>query len=116
MPALASSPGVDSKEADSEQLPGYTARKEPNSPTIATATATASSNGLATEHSFSLKNTKGQEWLTLVVFSRAGNEKSLPVFFDQDEIRGTVKFNADKPESSKGVSISVCSHSVNCRL
>lgn len=115
MPALASSPGVDSKQEDSEQLPGYTARKEPSSPATA-ATATTSSTGLNTEHTFSLKNTKGQEWLTLVVFSRAGNEKSLPVFFDQDEIRGTVKFNAEKPESSKGVSISVCSHSVDCHL
>lgn len=98
-------PGLenDSKREDSEVLPSYTARKETQAPAAATSSA-----GLGTGHSFSLKDSKGRSWLTLTVFSRAANDKSLPVFIDLDEIRGTVKANVEKPESCKGISISVC--------
>lgn len=100
MPSLENR-AVDSKRE--EELPSYTAKKESLGPAGAT-----SSSGLGTEHSFSLKDSKGRAWLTLVVLSRAASDKSLPVFSDEDEINGTVKADAEKPESCKGISISVC--------
>ena len=69
--------------------------------------ASSSSAASRTEHTYSLNNSKGKPWLTLVIKSRAPSPKALPVFYEGDVISGTVSVSLDKPESSKGVTIAV---------
>ncbi|KLO08938.1 hypothetical protein SCHPADRAFT_931505 [Schizopora paradoxa] len=69
--------------------------------------ASSSSAASRTEHTYSLNNSKGKPWLTLVIKSRAPSSKALPVFYEGDVISGTVSVSLDKPESSKGVTIAV---------
>lgn len=94
------------------ELPSYSdARNEPAAPAATTAAAPAysssSSGGSKTEHVFSLNNSKGKPWLSLVVKSRAPSVKALPVFLDGDAITGEVRVALDKAESAKAVSIGV---------
>lgn len=94
------------------ELPSYSdARNETSAPAVTTAAAPAysssSSGGSKTEHVFSLNNSKGKPWLSLVVTSRAPSVKALPVFLDGDAITGEVRVALDKAESAKAVSIGV---------
>lgn len=93
------------------ELPSYSdARNEPAAPAVTTAApaySSSSSGGSKTEHVFSLNNSKGKSWLSLVVKSRAPSVKALPVFLDGDAITGEVRVALDKAESAKAVSIGV---------
>lgn len=71
------------------------------------AAATSSSAASRTEHTYSLNNSKGKPWLTLIIKSRAPSVKALPVFLEGDVISGTVNVSLDKPETSKGIMIAV---------
>ncbi|KAI5122909.1 hypothetical protein M0805_007587 [Coniferiporia weirii] len=60
-----------------------------------------------TEHEYSLNNAKGKRWLTIRLHSRAPTAKTLPVFFDGDEVRGEVEMVLEKPEGYKGVFVDI---------
>ena len=66
-----------------------------------------------TEHQYSLQNNKGKDWLSLKVFSRAPSAKSLPLVFEGEKIEGVVSVDIDKPENSKGITITVSLSSGN---
>lgn len=88
------------------ELPSYDSHRAPP-PFTATASASSTSN-VKSEQSYTLVNSKGKTWLTLVVKSRApASAKALPVFKAGDEITGTVLLSLDKVESFKGITVSV---------
>jgi hypothetical protein len=87
-----------------DQLPGYTAQASPSTQRSPELPAHAK----GTEHTYALES-KGRKWLTLkVTNSRATNTTQLPAFVEADTIEGVVEIDADKPENSKGITISVC--------
>jgi hypothetical protein len=90
--------------ADVRDNPAATVNVPPTNPTQF---ANTDGSPLQTEHMTSLTNSKGRPWLFLKVTSRAGQAKSLPVFFHEDVIKGSVETDLDKAESSKGVTITV---------
>ena len=59
------------------------------------------------EHQRSLERGNNQKWLSLFVRSGAKDASSMPMFFENDDILGRVEIEIDKPESVKGVTISV---------
>lgn len=59
------------------------------------------------EHSSSLENGQGRKWLILAVKSRSANAASLPLYYEKDVISGRVELDLDKPETIKGVVVSV---------
>ncbi|THH08878.1 hypothetical protein EW145_g2410 [Phellinidium pouzarii] len=68
---------------------------------------TPPSNSISTQHDYWLDNTKGKHWLSLRVFSRAPTSKTLPVFYNCDEVRGEVMMELEKPEGYKGVVVGI---------
>lgn len=86
---------------DSE-LPGYSA-----APSSTAAGPSSDQTGSLQGHSSSLQDSKGFQWLTLTVNSRAPASTSLPVFYEGDVISGHVDFDVLKSESIKGISIKV---------
>ncbi|KAF7976619.1 hypothetical protein HWV62_2292 [Athelia sp. TMB] len=59
------------------------------------------------EYSSSLENARGRKWLILAVKSRSASPTSLPLYFEKDVITGRVELDLDKPETIKGVIVSV---------
>ncbi|TFY77721.1 hypothetical protein EWM64_g6292 [Hericium alpestre] len=64
-------------------------------------------NSLSCRHKLVLDGAKERPWLTLYLRSRASSPKSTPLFFDKDVIKGKVLVDLDKPETIKGVSITL---------
>lgn len=92
-----------SSEPGKAELPGYQEGRGTN-------------GALDTIHSYSLKNSKGMDWLFLRVKSRAPSSATLPSFTTGDPIQGEVEVDVDKAESSKGVVIAVRRSTRNRRI
>ncbi|KAI0258402.1 hypothetical protein BC834DRAFT_975183 [Gloeopeniophorella convolvens] len=59
------------------------------------------------EHRFALRDKAGREWLVFTVASRASSAKQMPVFFDGDPVAGEVHLDLAKPESLKGLTVTI---------
>jgi hypothetical protein len=81
-------------------LPGYTSRASVTSRSSSTLTSTV-------ERVYSLENRKGQKWASLVVRSRAPNNKYPPLFLENDIITGRVELDLGRPKTFKAIVISV---------
>ena len=102
-------------DQENTELPSYSeARNDPVPPPAPV--SVFSSGALKTEHTFSLNNSKGKSWLSLVVKSRSPTAKTLPLFLDGDAIAGEVRVALDKAESAKAVSVSVSTKIVSLFL
>ena len=102
-------------DQENTELPSYSeARNDPVPPPAPV--SVFSSGALKTEHTFSLNNSKGKAWLSLVVKSRSPTAKTLPLFLDGDAIAGEVRVALDKTESAKAVSVSVSTKLVSLLL
>ena len=102
-------------DQENTELPSYSeARNDPVPPPAPV--SVFSSGALKTEHTFSLNNSKGKAWLSLVVKSRSPTAKTLPLFLDGDAIAGEVRVALDKAESAKAVSVSVSTKIVSLLL
>ena len=62
---------------------------------------------MVTEHTYSLNDSRGKAWLSLIVKSRAPSPKTLPLFVSGDEIQGQVSVDLEKSKNCKGVVIEV---------
>ncbi|PPR02623.1 hypothetical protein CVT24_002194 [Panaeolus cyanescens] len=60
-----------------------------------------------TEHIFQLSDGKSRPWLTLTVFSSAKSSKSLPTFFEKENITGRLEIQAERGDSIQAVSATV---------
>lgn len=80
--------------ADDSVLPGYSAGY--------------SSSQTPAEHSVNLDN-KGTPWLSITVQSRANKASPHPLFYEGDQICGTVQLDLAKPDAIKSITITVCS-------
>ncbi|KAA1477188.1 hypothetical protein DENSPDRAFT_808294 [Dentipellis sp. KUC8613] len=86
---------------DSE-LPSYT-----RIPSSADTRGPAST--LSTQHRIRLesRDSKTRPWLTLLLRSRAPDAKGLPLYFDRDVIKGKVMVDLEKPETVKGIAVTL---------
>jgi hypothetical protein len=88
-----------------EELPAYT--PETRSPSHSVPPQGIVQPRPRTAHTYSLE-TKGKPWLSIQVSSsRAQSSKTLPVFYDGDNVEGTVEVDLDKGESAKEIIIKV---------
>jgi hypothetical protein len=86
-----------------EELPEYSPGPRP--PLIRTGYVNSSQ-----EHRFVLRDKSGREWLSFKMRSRAVDPKYMPMFFDGDVIKGLVLLDLAKPETLKGLTVTVCIH------
>lgn len=56
-----------------------------------------------TEHVFSLSDGRGAPWLTLKLRSSAKSSKSLPTFFEKEDINGQIELTAERGDSIQAV-------------
>lgn len=84
---LFSSPG------QSDELPAYTRRN-----TLTQSVARRD----PTEHVFVLTE-KNRPWVTLKLYSSAKSSKSLPTFFEKENIKGSLEIDADRGDSIQSV-------------
>lgn len=56
-----------------------------------------------TEHLYQLLDGKGKPWASLKVLSSAKSSKSLPTFFEKENINGTLELNVGKGESIQAI-------------
>lgn len=61
----------------------------------------------ATEHIFQLSEGKSKPWITLRVQSSAKSSKSLPTFFEKENITGQLELFAEKGDSIQSISATV---------
>lgn len=80
---------------ESETLPRYSS------------TSTASLGPELSEHTFQLEDSKGRPWIWLTVKSRAKDKKTWPLYYERDNINGSVEVDFDKTDGAKAVSITV---------
>jgi len=81
------------------ELPSYTRRS-----TVAQVVPSRQ----ATEHLFHVFNAKGKPWITLKVYSSAKSSKSLPTFFEKENIHGLLELDAEKGDSIQAITATVC--------
>ena len=99
---------LDRENANLENVEGETDLPSYADVPKSTAKPTTSATSIwQTKHTYSLNTSKGIPWLKLLASSRAPSIKTLPVFLEGDVISGSVDVELDKPESCKGVSITV---------
>ncbi|KAF9563247.1 hypothetical protein CPC08DRAFT_761006 [Agrocybe pediades] len=60
-----------------------------------------------TEHVFQLSDGKPKPWVTLKIFSSAKSSKSLPTFFEKENITGSLELDAERGDSIHGVTVVV---------
>ncbi|KAF9048581.1 hypothetical protein BJ165DRAFT_1526021 [Panaeolus papilionaceus] len=60
-----------------------------------------------TEHVFQLSDGKSRPWLTLTVLSSAKSPKSLPTFFEKENITGRLEIQAERGDSIQAVAATV---------
>ncbi|KAI9568203.1 hypothetical protein HD554DRAFT_2022523 [Boletus coccyginus] len=83
-------------------LPGYSAAPLPALPGSSRNAAWAGS-----DHTSSLQDPKGFNWLVLTLNSRASASTSLPIFYQGDVISGQVDVDVPKSGSIKGISVKI---------
>ena len=59
------------------------------------------------EHRYALRDKNGRDWLSFRVQSRAANPEHMPLFLEGDTIKGEVCLDLTKPETLKGLTITV---------
>jgi len=59
---------------------------------------------------------RSKPWASLKVLSSAKSAKSLPTFFEKENINGTLELNADKCDSIQAITASVSCHIVRDSL
>jgi hypothetical protein len=84
------------EEPVDDDLPTYTPRRH-----------SSTSSRSQTEHSYHLKNRNDQPWLTLRVNSQATRAQSLPFFFKDDTVTGSVDLNLVKSDHIQAVVLKV---------
>lgn len=60
-----------------------------------------------TAHLFQLAGSSGKAWATLKVFSSAKSAKSLPTFYEKENINGSVELNMERGDTISTVNIRV---------
>ena len=61
-----------------------------------------------TEHRFHLnENNRNVNWVTLKLYSRAKSSTSLPVYFERENINGSLEINAEKGDSISSLTAKV---------
>lgn len=60
----------------------------------------------ATEHTFRLKE-NNRDWVTLKLYSGAKSSTSLPVYFEKEEISGSLEINAERGDSIHSITAKV---------
>ncbi|KAF8968052.1 hypothetical protein BDZ97DRAFT_449634 [Flammula alnicola] len=60
-----------------------------------------------TEHVFQLSDGKSKPWITLRVFSSAKSSKSLPTFFEKENINGRLELDAERGDSIQAITAMV---------
>jgi hypothetical protein len=83
-----------------EELPEYS----PNPASQRVQTCTGSLN---CEHRYALRDSRGHDWLSFVVKSRAADSKFIPVFLGGDTIKGEVQLDLGKTKTLKGLTVTV---------
>ena len=86
-------------EPSGSELPAYTRRSS---------MAHAPLPRQVTEHLFHVLNGKGKPWITLKVYSSARSSKSLPTFFEKENINGLLELDAEKGDSIQVITATVC--------
>lgn len=82
------------------ELPPYTRRN--------TLTQPVNLRREPTEHVFQLSDGKPKPWVTLKIYSSAKSSKSLPTFFEKEDITGQVELDAERGDSIQAVTAVVC--------
>jgi hypothetical protein len=77
------------------ELPPYTRRN--------TLTQPINLHREPTEHVFQLADGKSKPWVTLRVFSSAKSSKSLPTFFEKENITGRLELDAQRGDSIQAI-------------
>ncbi|KAF8071809.1 hypothetical protein FPV67DRAFT_1560575 [Lyophyllum atratum] len=88
-------PGLVPQSVD--ELPPYTRRNTLAQPIV---------RREPTEHVYLLAE-KNRPWVTLKLYSSAKSSKSLPTFFEKENINGTLEINADKGDSIQSITATV---------
>lgn len=65
-----------------------------------------------TEHIFQVADGKSKPWITLRVFSSAKSSKSLPTFFEKENITGRLELDAERGDSIQAITAMVCLQSL----
>ncbi|KAH9481700.1 hypothetical protein JR316_0006227 [Psilocybe cubensis] len=60
-----------------------------------------------TEHVFELADGKARPWITLKVYSSAKSAKSLPTFFEKENITGMLELHAERGDSIQAITATV---------
>ena len=87
----------------SEEPPNYSPNPGHPSPNVNTRTG----SGVRSEHRYALRDKNGRDWLSFKVKSRAADPKHMPLFLEGDTIKGEVCLDLAKPETLKGLTITV---------
>ena len=82
------------------ELPPYTRRN--------TLTQPINLHREPTEHVFQVADGKSRPWITLRVFSSAKSSRSLPTFFEKENITGRLELDAERGDSIQAVTAMVC--------
>ena len=82
------------------ELPPYTRRN--------TLTQPINLHREPTEHVFQLADGKSRPWITLKVYSSAKSPKSLPTFFEKENITGLLELEAERGDSIQAITATVC--------
>lgn len=80
-----------------DELPPYTRRNTIAQPVV---------RREPTEHLYLLTE-KNRPWVTLKLYSSAKSSKSLPTFFEKENINGSLEINADKGDSIQSITATV---------
>lgn len=97
-------PSIMASGPDSE-LPAYSRRRH----TLAQPIGTLSIPRAPTEHIYPLVDgrSSGKPWATLKIFSSAKSSKSLPTFFEKENINGSFELHAERGDSIQAVTATV---------
>ena len=60
-----------------------------------------------TEHMYHLKDSN-RDWVTLKLHSSAKSSRSLPIYFEGENISGSLQINAEKGDSIHSITAEVC--------
>lgn len=61
-----------------------------------------------TEHVFELSEGKSKPWAILTLNSSAKSSKSLPTFFEKENITGKLEVTAERGDSIQAITVTVC--------
>ena len=102
-------PGHTSPNPEHTSLnPGHMSpNRGPPSPHANSRTGSGVLGGVMSEHRYALRDKNGRDWLSFRVKSRAADPEHMPLFLEGDTIKGEVCLDLAKPETLKGLTITV---------